>query len=94
MKLHELFEGQVKRAAMDGTYQATLPKPTKQSYTFLFYTANQYFHGTRDAKSPQQAKVWLMKALRERTRNMSLTAEQAKAKQIDTSEIPRSSIEI
>ena len=95
MKLHELFEGQVKRAAMDGTYQSSVSKPDKQSYTFLFYTANQYFHGSRYAKSPQQAKSRLMRALRDKTRNVSLTADQAKAKQIqDSKDIPRSSIQL
>jgi len=95
MKISDLFEGKVKQAAMDGTYSSTPTKiKPKNQYTFLFYTSNQYFHGTTSAVSPEKARANLLGRLRTYMgRNgMGLTKENTSPKLIGPGDdIPRSS---
>jgi len=97
MKISDLFEGKVKQAAMDGTYSSTPSKTKSKQYTFLFYTFNQYYHGTTSGVSMDKARANLLGRLRRflGKHGMDLTKENTSPKQIGPSDvIPRSSKEI
>lgn len=90
-----LFEGKVKAAMMDGTYNTTTT-PIKKQYTFLFYYDRQYYHGDTSAVSPAKAKVNLFNRLRSLLgRNaIGVDMKSTSPQQIEKGSQPRSSKEI
>ncbi len=96
MKLKQLFnEGRVKNAMMAGTYNSGGTTPPPGRYTWLFYTYNQFFHGTRTATSAEQAGTFVLRALQTRLKDPRLTKESCRAQLVtDATTIPRTSIEI